>query len=44
MACDTMIRPFEPMLGASGRFAEPVDVPDGADAQVRLLALVGRQT
>ena len=31
------------MLAASGMFAPPVPVPDGADDQTRLLCLIGRQ-
>ena len=34
--------PILAMLTGSGLFGEPQTVPDGADAQTRLLALVGR--
>jgi uncharacterized protein (TIGR03086 family) len=34
--------PILPMLSGSGMFGQPLTVADGADAQSRLLALVGR--
>ncbi|MFF3862471.1 TIGR03086 family metal-binding protein [Streptomyces sp. NPDC002209] len=37
------LMPYADGLAASGMFAAPLDVPAGADAQTRLLALVGRQ-
>ncbi|MET9883086.1 TIGR03086 family metal-binding protein [Streptomyces sp. NPDC006430] len=37
------VTPHADALAASGMFAPPLDVPAGADAQTRLLALVGRQ-
>ncbi|WP_406386684.1 TIGR03086 family metal-binding protein [Streptomyces sp. NBC_00211] len=37
------VMPYADGLAASGMFAAPLDVPAGADAQTRLLALVGRQ-
>ncbi|MFJ3205507.1 TIGR03086 family metal-binding protein [Streptomyces sp. NPDC086989] len=37
------VLPYADGLAASGMFAAPLDVPAGADAQTRLLALVGRQ-
>ncbi|MET9696333.1 TIGR03086 family metal-binding protein [Streptomyces sp. NPDC006529] len=36
------VMPYADGLAASGAFAPPLDVPAGADAQTRLLALVGR--
>lgn len=36
------IMPYADALSASGEYAEPVEVPAGADAQTRLLAMVGR--
>lgn len=36
-------RPMESLLRQSGAFGGHVDVPDGADVQTRLMALVGRQ-
>jgi len=40
---DDMARPQAAMLAASGMFDAPVDVPDDADAQTKLLALFGRR-
>ncbi|MEU8774336.1 TIGR03086 family metal-binding protein [Streptomyces sp. NPDC048606] len=37
------VMPYADGLAASGMFAEPLDIPAGADAQTRLLALVGRR-
>ncbi|MER7760428.1 TIGR03086 family metal-binding protein [Streptomyces sp. NPDC097619] len=37
------VMPYADGLAASGMFAAPLDIPPGADAQTRLLALVGRQ-
>ncbi|MFC9812559.1 TIGR03086 family metal-binding protein [Streptomyces virginiae] len=37
------VMPYADGLAASGMYAEPVDVPPGADAQTRLLAMVGRK-
>jgi uncharacterized protein (TIGR03086 family) len=34
--------PRQPLLASSGVFAPPVDVPEDADVQVRLLAVLGR--
>lgn len=38
-----LVEPNLDLLAASGMFAEPVPVPPDADAQVRLLALLGRR-
>ncbi|MEO3764473.1 TIGR03086 family metal-binding protein [Streptomyces sp. B8F3] len=38
------VEPQARMLAASGLFADPVPVPQGADAQTRLLGLTGRST
>jgi uncharacterized protein (TIGR03086 family) len=40
---DEIARPQAAMLAASGLFDPPVDVPDDADAQTKLLALFGRK-
>ena len=40
---DGMARPQAEMLAASGLFGQPVDVPDDADAETKLLALFGRR-
>ncbi|MFJ6792833.1 TIGR03086 family metal-binding protein [Streptomyces sp. NPDC091268] len=37
------VMPYAEGLAASGAYAPPVDIPAGADAQTRLLALVGRR-
>ncbi|MEV7416276.1 TIGR03086 family metal-binding protein [Streptomyces sp. NPDC089919] len=37
------VMPYADGLAASGMFAEPLDIPPGADAQTRLLALLGRK-
>jgi uncharacterized protein (TIGR03086 family) len=37
------VTPILPMLTASGAFGEVLTVPDDADAQTRLLAMVGRR-
>ncbi|MFD0382131.1 TIGR03086 family metal-binding protein [Streptomyces stramineus] len=37
------VEPYADSLAASGLFAEPVPPPPGADAQARLLALLGRR-
>lgn len=37
------VMPYADGLAASGLFAAPLDVPAGANAQTRLLALVGRK-
>ncbi|MER5933449.1 TIGR03086 family metal-binding protein [Streptomyces sp. NPDC002054] len=36
------VMPYADGLAASGMFAPPVEIPAGADAQTRLLALLGR--
>ncbi|WP_405422201.1 TIGR03086 family metal-binding protein [Streptomyces erythrochromogenes] len=36
------VMPYADGLAAGGMYAEPVEVPAGADAQTRLLAMVGR--
>ena len=41
-ACWEVIEPQLPELQGSGAFGEALPVPDGADAQTRLLALLGR--
>ncbi len=42
-ACLEVIEPQVDLLQASGAFASPVDVPIDADAQTRLLGLLGRR-
>jgi uncharacterized protein (TIGR03086 family) len=42
-ACFAVIEPQIDMLSGSGMFGTPVDVPDGADGQTRLLAVLGRR-
>ncbi|WP_374200960.1 TIGR03086 family metal-binding protein [Streptomyces bambusae] len=37
------VAPHADALAASGMFAAPVEIPDGADTQTRLLALMGRR-
>lgn len=37
------VMPYADSLASSGMFAEPLDFPAGANAQTRLLALVGRR-
>lgn len=37
------VMPYADGLAASGMYAEPLDVPAGANAQTRLLALLGRR-
>ncbi|MEU7550750.1 TIGR03086 family metal-binding protein [Streptomyces sp. NPDC044571] len=37
------VMPYADGLAASGMYAEPLEVPAGADAQTRLLALLGRR-
>ncbi|MEU9038815.1 TIGR03086 family metal-binding protein [Streptomyces sp. NPDC048352] len=37
------VMPYADSLAASGMYAEPLEVPAGADAQTRLLALLGRK-
>ncbi|WP_030855781.1 TIGR03086 family metal-binding protein [Streptomyces sp. NRRL F-4474] len=37
------VMPYAGALAAGGMYAEPVEVPAGADAQTRLLAMVGRK-
>lgn len=37
------VMPYADGLAASGMYAEPLEVPPGADAQTRLLALLGRK-
>lgn len=37
------VMPYADGLAASGMYAAPLDVPAGADAQTRLLALLGRR-
>ncbi|MEU6755272.1 TIGR03086 family metal-binding protein [Streptomyces sp. NPDC046685] len=37
------VMPYADSLAASGAYAEPLEVPAGADAQTRLLALLGRR-
>ncbi|MFD8022376.1 TIGR03086 family metal-binding protein [Streptomyces lavendulae] len=37
------VMPYVDSLAASGMFAAPLDVPAGADAQTRLLAMTGRR-
>jgi uncharacterized protein (TIGR03086 family) len=41
-ACVEVVAPQADMLRASGMFGSPVDLPDDADAQTRLLAMLGR--
>jgi hypothetical protein len=44
-ACADMVEGMEPMadvLAASGQYGPRVPVPDDADAQTRLLGLIGR--
>ena len=41
-ACRAVLEPQLGMLAASGMFGETVPVPDDADAQTRLLAVLGR--
>lgn len=41
--CDRTMRPHEEMIRAAGVFGDRVEPPSGADAQARLLALVGRE-
>jgi uncharacterized protein (TIGR03086 family) len=43
-ACIDVVTPQADMLSASGMFGSPVDLPDGADAATRLLAMLGRST
>lgn len=38
-----VIQPMKDDLAASGMFAAPIDVPDDADLQTKLLALIGRR-
>ena len=38
-----MVEPQLEMLVGSGAFGTTVDVPDDADAETRLLAVLGRQ-
>ncbi|MEU6185827.1 TIGR03086 family metal-binding protein [Nocardia sp. NPDC047038] len=38
-----MVERFHPAMAASGKFAPPVSVPEFAEAQQRLLALLGRR-
>jgi uncharacterized protein (TIGR03086 family) len=40
---DSVARPQADMLAASGLFGTPIDVPDDADAETKLLALFGRR-
>ncbi|MFF1558315.1 TIGR03086 family metal-binding protein [Streptomyces sp. NPDC058279] len=37
------VMPYADALAPSGMYAEPLEVPPGADAQTRLLALLGRR-
>jgi uncharacterized protein (TIGR03086 family) len=37
------VMPYADGLAASGMYAEPLEIPPGADAQTRLLALLGRR-
>ncbi|MGW7460245.1 TIGR03086 family metal-binding protein [Streptomyces sp. NPDC054797] len=37
------VMPYADSLAAGGAYAEPLEVPAGADAQTRLLALLGRR-
>ncbi|MEV7726117.1 TIGR03086 family metal-binding protein [Streptomyces sp. NPDC087917] len=37
------VMPYADGLAATGLFAQPLDIPPGANAQTRLLALVGRR-
>lgn len=39
----TLVSPYAAELAASGAFGTPVDVPDDADLQVRLLGILGRE-
>ena len=41
-ACVDVIEPQKDMLAGSGAFGTPVDVPDDADQQTKLLAMLGR--
>lgn len=43
-ACLAVVEPQADLLRASGGFGSHVDVPIGADAQTRLLALLGRRS
>ncbi|MEU1994131.1 TIGR03086 family metal-binding protein [Nocardia gamkensis] len=38
-----MVERFHPAMAASGKFAPPISVPESAEAQQRLLALLGRR-
>jgi uncharacterized protein (TIGR03086 family) len=38
-----VIAAAQPSMTGSGKFADPIPVPDTADPQTRLLALLGRQ-
>jgi hypothetical protein len=42
-ACWDVVRPQQELLQGSGAFGTAVDVPDDADAQTRLLAVLGRR-
>jgi uncharacterized protein (TIGR03086 family) len=42
-ACQRVIEPQAELLAGSGMFGGDVDVPDGASAQTKLLATLGRQ-
>jgi uncharacterized protein (TIGR03086 family) len=42
-ACVDVIRPQQAMLEGSGMFGNHIDVPDDADAQTRLLGMLGRR-
>ncbi len=42
--CWEIVRPQLDLLQGSGAFGTNVDVPDDADSQTRLLAVLGRRT
>jgi uncharacterized protein (TIGR03086 family) len=42
-ACWEVVRPQQELLQGSGAFGSAVDVPDDADSQTRLLAVLGRR-
>jgi uncharacterized protein (TIGR03086 family) len=42
-ACIAVIEPQLDMLVGSGAFGTPLEVPDDADSQTRLLAMLGRR-
>jgi uncharacterized protein (TIGR03086 family) len=42
--CWEIVRPQQDLLRGSGAFGTEVEVPDDADSQTRLLAVLGRRT